>query len=102
MSHIDYSTKVTTLGGDETDLSEYKGKVLLAKGTKIVLELKDMEMAFATPQVVERVIKKYSNFVTYEITLNNGRLNTVEALWMKPKDEVRLSWSPEQTMSFKA
>lgn len=58
------------------------------KGTKIVLDVKDTELSFCTPQVVERVLKKYSNFVSYEITLNNGKVNTVEALWMKEKSEV--------------
>lgn len=58
------------------------------KGTKIVLDIKDTELSFCTPQVVERVLKKYSNFVSYEITLNSGKVNTVEALWMKEKNEV--------------
>ena len=58
------------------------------KGTKIVLDVKDTELSFCTPQVVERVLKKYSNFVSYEITLNGGKVNTVEALWMKGKDEI--------------
>lgn len=60
----------------------------VAKGTKIMLEIKDTEVSFATPQVVERVLKKYSNFVAYDITLNSAKVNTVEALWMKSKDEV--------------
>uniref|UniRef100_A0A7S1PQK7 Histidine kinase/HSP90-like ATPase domain-containing protein n=1 Tax=Neobodo designis TaxID=312471 RepID=A0A7S1PQK7_NEODS len=60
----------------------------LPVGTKIVLDVKDTELSFCTPQVVERVIKKYSNFVEFEISLNGGRLNTVDALWMKSKDEV--------------
>jgi TNF receptor-associated protein 1 len=57
-------------------------------GTKVILDVKDTELSFCTPQVVERVIKKYSNFVEFEITLNGGRLNTVDALWMKSKDEI--------------
>lgn len=58
------------------------------KGTKIVLDVKDTELSFCTPQVVERVLKKYSNFVSYEITLNGGKVNTVEALWMKDKNDI--------------
>ncbi|EPY31751.1 TNF receptor-associated protein 1 [Strigomonas culicis] len=58
------------------------------KGTKIVLDIKDTELSFCTPQVVERVLKKYSNFVSYEITLNGGKVNTVEALWMKDKNSI--------------
>ena len=58
------------------------------KGTKIILDVKDTELSFTTPQVIERILKKYSNFVNFEITLNGGKVNTVEALWMKSKDEV--------------
>nr|CCC94848.1 putative heat shock protein, mitochondrial precursor [Trypanosoma congolense IL3000] len=58
------------------------------KGTKIVLDVKDTELSFCTPQVCERVLKRYSNFVSYEITLNGGKVNTVEALWMKDKNSV--------------
>jgi TNF receptor-associated protein 1 len=60
----------------------------LPVGTKIVLDVKDTELSFCTPQVVERVIKKYSNFVEFEITLNGGKLNTVDALWMKERNDV--------------
>ena len=60
----------------------------VAKGTKIVLEMKDTELAFCTPTVVERIIKKYSNFISFDITLNGNRINTVKALWMKNKSEV--------------
>lgn len=58
------------------------------KGTKIVLDVKDTELSFCTPQVVERVLKKYSNFVSFDITLNSGKVNTVDALWMKEKNEI--------------
>lgn len=58
------------------------------KGTKIVLDVKDTELSFCTPQVCERVLKKYSNFVSFDITLNGGKVNTVEALWMKEKNDV--------------
>lgn len=57
-------------------------------GTKIVLDVKDTELSFCTPQVCERVLKKYSNFVSFEILLNGGKVNTVEALWMKDKNDV--------------
>ena len=60
----------------------------LPVGSKIVLDVKDTELSFCTPQVVERVIKKYSNFIEFEISLNGGKLNTVEALWMKGRDEI--------------
>ncbi|CUG91651.1 TNFR-associated protein 1, putative [Bodo saltans] len=66
-------------------ISECEG---VEKGTKIVLDVKDTELSFCTPQVCERVLKKYSNFVSFDITLNGGKVNTVEALWMKEKNDV--------------
>jgi TNF receptor-associated protein 1 len=72
-------------GHGKFKISECEG---VAKGTKIVLEVKDTELSFCTPQVVERIIKKYSNFVEFAISLNGGKVNTVQALWMKGKDEV--------------
>eukprot|EP00744_Colponema_vietnamica_P007931 GILI01011357.1.p1 GENE.GILI01011357.1~~GILI01011357.1.p1 ORF type:complete len:712 (-),score=195.52 GILI01011357.1:90-2186(-) len=72
-------------GSGTFKISECEG---VEKGTKIVLDVKDTELSFCTPQVVERVLKKYSNFVSYEINLNGGKVNTVEALWMKGKDEI--------------
>jgi len=58
------------------------------KGTKIVIDVRETEVAFCAQTVVERIIKKYSNFVGYDIFLNAARINTVDAIWMKPKDEV--------------
>src|SRR3989338_8347223 len=72
-------------GAGTFKISEVSG---VAKGTKIVLDVKDTELSFCTPQVIERIIKKYSNFVEFPISLNGGKVNTVQALWMKPKDEV--------------
>ena len=72
-------------GNGSYKISECEG---VAKGTKIVLEMKDTELAFCTPQVIERIIKKYSNFISFKISLNGNAVNTVEALWRKPKDEV--------------
>lgn len=66
-------------------ISECEG---VEKGTKIVLDVKDTELSFCTPQVAERVLKKYSNFVSFDISLNGGKVNTVEALWMKEKNDV--------------
>eukprot|EP01061_Rhynchopus_euleeides_P013191 TRINITY_DN230_c0_g1_i1.p1 TRINITY_DN230_c0_g1~~TRINITY_DN230_c0_g1_i1.p1 ORF type:complete len:735 (+),score=394.32 TRINITY_DN230_c0_g1_i1:56-2206(+) len=66
-------------------ISEAEG---VSKGTKIVCDVRETEVAFCAQTVIERIVKKYSNFVAYEIYLNGARINTVEALWMKPKDEV--------------
>eukprot|EP01065_Artemidia_motanka_P024307 TRINITY_DN2896_c0_g3_i1.p1 TRINITY_DN2896_c0_g3~~TRINITY_DN2896_c0_g3_i1.p1 ORF type:complete len:738 (+),score=334.95 TRINITY_DN2896_c0_g3_i1:64-2277(+) len=72
-------------GAGDYNITEMRG---VAKGTKIVIDVRETEVAFCAQTVVERIIKKYSNFVGYEIHLNGAKINTVEAVWMKPKDEV--------------
>jgi molecular chaperone HtpG len=58
-----------------------------ARGSKIVLHLKDDE--FAKVERVREVIKKYSNFVSFPILVDGERTNTIEAIWLKPKNEVK-------------
>ena len=58
----------------------------LARGTKIVLQLRDTE--FATASRIEQIIRHYSNFVQFPIELNGTAVNTVQALWTKNKSEI--------------
>jgi len=58
------------------------------RGSKLVLQLKDDAKEFATPARIKQVLAKYSNFVGFPILLNGERINTVEALWLKNKNEV--------------
>jgi TNF receptor-associated protein 1 len=66
-------------------ISEAEG---VARGTKIILYLKDNEREFSFKETVERIIKKYSNFVSYKIFLNGHRVNTLDAIWLKSKNDV--------------
>ncbi|HTI70293.1 MAG TPA: molecular chaperone HtpG [Candidatus Limnocylindria bacterium] len=59
------------------------------RGTKIVLELKDDAKDFLKEGTLERVIKRYSNFVTFPIELGGKRLNTVQAIWARSKNDVK-------------
>lgn len=59
-----------------------------SRGARIVIELKDDAHEFAQVATVKRILEKYSNFVPFPILLNGERVNTVEALWLKPKSEV--------------
>jgi TNF receptor-associated protein 1 len=61
----------------------------LPRGTKIVLELKDEAKEFAQADTVERIIKRYSSFVPFPIELNGKRINTVQALWARSKNEIK-------------
>lgn len=58
------------------------------RGCKIVLELRDDCHEFANKSQLESILKTYSNFVPFPIFLNGERINTIEALWLKPKKEI--------------
>jgi len=60
----------------------------VARGTKVIIHLKDSEKEFAAQVSLDRVVKKFSNFVGYPILLDGKRLNTVQALWMRNKNEI--------------
>ncbi len=60
----------------------------LPRGTKIVIHLKEEDQDYATPRRVESIIKRYSNFVGFPITLNGETVNTINALWTRNKSEI--------------
>lgn len=60
----------------------------LKRGTKITLNLKEDAQEFAKPEVIKRIIKQYSGFVPFPILVNGERVNTVQAIWTKNKNEV--------------
>lgn len=59
-----------------------------SRGARIVIELKDDAYDFSEAATVKRILEKYSSFVPFPILLNGERVNTVEALWLKSKNEV--------------
>jgi len=61
----------------------------LPRGTKLTLDLKDDAKDFAQESTVERIIKRYSSFVPFPIELNGKRLNTVQAIWARNKNEIK-------------
>lgn len=61
----------------------------LPRGTKITLELKDDAKEFAQENNIERIIERYSSFVPVPIELNGRRLNTVQAIWARNKNEIK-------------
>lgn len=58
------------------------------RGTLIYFKLKDEHKEFANPDKVKEIIQKYSNFVDFPIYVNNEKVNTVEAIWHKRKDDL--------------
>ncbi len=61
----------------------------LPRGTQITLELKDDAKDFSQGNTVERIIQRYSSFVPFPIELNGKRLNTVQAIWARNKNEIK-------------
>jgi molecular chaperone HtpG len=61
----------------------------LPRGTKVALELKDDAKDFAQQGTVERIIQRYSSFVPFPIELNARRLNTVQAIWARNRNEIK-------------
>ena len=61
----------------------------LPRGTTIVLHLKEAEAEYAKQDRIEEIIKKYSNFVSFPIRLNDEEVNTVQAIWTRNKSEIK-------------
>ncbi len=59
------------------------------RGAKIVVYLRDEHAEFAQPDRIKGIIENYSSFVTFPILLNDERVNTVEALWLKSKSDIK-------------
>ncbi|MDZ7268632.1 MAG: molecular chaperone HtpG [candidate division KSB1 bacterium] len=59
------------------------------RGTHISFKLREQAKEFSEEYTVRRIINKYSNFVDFPIYLGKEKVNTVAALWHKPKEQVR-------------
>ena len=61
----------------------------LHRGTKIIIELKDDAFDYGNEATIKRIIRQYSNFVTFPIKVGGEKVNTVQALWTKSKDDIK-------------
>ncbi|WP_404425722.1 molecular chaperone HtpG [Nibricoccus sp. IMCC34717] len=59
------------------------------RGTKIIIELKDDCSEFSQESRVKEILQRYSAFVSFPITLNGTRINTIQALWLRSKNEIK-------------
>jgi TNF receptor-associated protein 1 len=59
----------------------------VSRGTTVVVELKEEYREFANEWKLRETMERYSAFVSFPITLNGTRINTVEALWLRNKNE---------------
>ncbi|MCS7008773.1 MAG: molecular chaperone HtpG, partial [Chthoniobacterales bacterium] len=61
----------------------------LRRGTKVVVKLKGEAGEFSLAERVEGALKRYSAFVPFPIYLNGKQVNTVQALWLKPREGIK-------------
>ena len=72
-------------GGGDYTIEEADGQ---RRGAKIVIQLKEDFSEFAKEDRIKDIIKKYSAFVQFPVSLNGEKVNTVDAIWMRSKKEV--------------
>ncbi|KAJ2614204.1 hypothetical protein H4S08_001827 [Coemansia sp. RSA 1365] len=60
----------------------------VAVGTKIVISVKEDAKEFLDKEKLSEIIKKYSNFVGFPISVDGDKVNTIEALWTKDKSAI--------------
>ena len=59
------------------------------RGARIVIELKDDCADFAQDWKIKEILERYSAFVSFPIVLNGKRINTIQALWLRNKNEIK-------------
>jgi TNF receptor-associated protein 1 len=73
-------------GSGSYEIEEADG---LTRGSKIVIELKDDCAEYATEGRIKEILERYSAFVSFPINLNGKHINTVQALWLRSKNEIK-------------
>ena len=59
------------------------------RGSKIVIQLKDEFDEFAKEDRIKDIVKKYSAFVQFPVSVNGEKVNTVDAIWLRSKSEIK-------------
>ncbi len=73
-------------GSGSYEIEEVEG---LSRGSKIVIELKDDCADYANDGRIKAILERYSAFVSFPINLNGQHINTVQALWLRSKSEIK-------------
>jgi TNF receptor-associated protein 1 len=72
-------------GSGEYTLTPKEG---LSRGTTITIELKDDASEFANESRIKGIIRHFSSFVPFPVYVKGEKVNTVQALWTRPKGEI--------------
>ena len=76
----------TSDGSGSYEIEAIKGQ---RRGCKVVIHLKDEDKEFSRSSRVKEILQRYSNFVQFPINLNGERLNTIQAIWLRGKNEIK-------------
>jgi molecular chaperone HtpG len=76
----------TSDGMNNYTISQEEG---IKRGTRVVVDLKKEYEKYAEEDNVKNIIKEYSNFVSSPIFIDEKRINTVQAIWIKNPNEVK-------------
>ncbi len=76
----------TSDGSGSYEIEESEGE---RRGAKVVIELKDECSEFSQDWKIKEIVERYSAFVSFPINLNGKRVNTVQALWLRGKNEIK-------------
>src|SRR5471032_832692 len=76
----------TSTGSGSYEIEESDGQ---RRGSKIVIELKDDCAEFSQDWKVKEILERYSAFVSFPINLNGKRVNAIQALWLRNKNEIK-------------
>ena len=60
------------------------------RGTRIELKLLPESREFSQESIIEKVVKKFSQFISYPIKLNGQVCNSLGAIWYREKRDVTL------------
>lgn len=82
MGHMWISNGIGSYEISDVDCDEF------TRGTKVTVLLKEGNDQFSRSSEVSGIIKKYSNFMPFPITLNGTKINTLDAIWSQPKNQI--------------
>jgi TNF receptor-associated protein 1 len=74
-------------GNGEFQISDVEN-VDFKRGTKVIIHLKTECRDFCKASELQKIIKKYSNFISYTIKVNGEVVNNVQAIWYREKKDV--------------
>ncbi len=81
-------------GGFEIGPASEEQAVLVPRGTRIVLHLKEDAKKYLEPHEIRRVVSTYSDHILFPIELvetpdKSEQINSASALWQRPKSELK-------------